>query len=65
MDKAGFKITGDANATKADADILMIDLKGIPNVIPALVANQVEFAVVPAPTPEVIEAKNRAASSFR
>ncbi len=59
MDKAGLKITGDANATKADADILMIDLKGIPNVIPALVANQVEFAVVPAPTPEVVEAKKQ------
>ena len=59
MDKAGFKITGDANATKADADILMIDLKGIPNVIPALVAKQVDFAVVPGPTPEVIEAKKQ------
>lgn len=59
MDKAGLRITGDAGATKKDADILMIDLKGVANVIPAMVANQVEFAVVPAPTPEVIEAKKQ------
>ena len=38
MDSAGLRITEDANATKADADILMIDLKGIANVIPAMVA---------------------------
>ena len=59
MDKAGLKITGDANAAKADADILMIDLKGVANVIPAMVAKQVEFAVAPAPTPEVVEAKKQ------
>lgn len=59
MDSAGLRITGDANATKADADILMIDLKGVANVIPAMVAKQVEFAVVPAPTPEVVESKNQ------
>ncbi len=59
MDNAGFKITGDANATKADADILMIDLKGVANIIPAMNAKQVEFAVAPAPTPEVVESKNQ------
>lgn len=59
MDKAGLRITGDANATKADADILMLDLKGVANVIPAMVAKQVEFAVAPAPTPEVVAAKKQ------
>ncbi len=59
MDSAGLRITEDANATKADADILMVDLKGVANVIPAMVAKQVEFAVVPAPTPEVVESKNQ------
>lgn len=59
MDKVGLRLTGDANATKEDADILMVDLKNQANVIPSMVANQVEFAVVPAPTPEVIEAKKQ------
>lgn len=48
MDSTGLRITEDA---KADADILMIDLKGIANVIPAMVAKQVEFAVVPSAYP--------------
>lgn len=55
MDKAGLKITEDAAATKANADILLVDLKSLSNVIPALAAKQVDFAVVPAPTPEVAE----------
>lgn len=59
MAKSGFKITEDANATKANADILMMDLKSIANVIPALTANQVEFAVVPSPTPEIVENKKQ------
>lgn len=59
MEQSNLRVTGDANATKEQADIVMMDLKGIPNVIPALVAKQVEFAVIPAPTPEVIEAKGQ------
>lgn len=59
MDNAGFRITGDGNATKADADIILMDLKSISNVVPALAAKQVEFAVVPAPTPEVVEASKQ------
>lgn len=59
MAKAGLRLTGDASATKKDADILMVDLKSQANVIPAMLAEQVEFAVVPAPTPEVIEAKKQ------
>ena len=59
MDASGFRITGDANATKTDADILMVDLKSISNAIPALVAGQVEFCVLPAPTPEVVESKKQ------
>lgn len=59
MDSVGLRITGDANATKADADILMVDIKGVANVIPAMVAKQIEFAVAPAPTPEVVEAKGQ------
>lgn len=59
MAQSNLRVTGDANATKEQADIVMVDLKGIPNVIPAMVAKQVEFAVVPAPTPEVIESKNQ------
>lgn len=56
MAHSGLRVTGDANATKKQADIVMMDLKSIPNVIPALIAKQVEFAVIPSPTPEVIEA---------
>lgn len=59
MQASGFRITGDARATKADADILMVDLKSISNLIPALVAKQVEFCVAPAPTPEVVESKGQ------
>lgn len=59
MDSVRLRITGDANATKADADILMVDIKGVANVIPAMVAKQIEFAVAPAPTPEVVEAKGQ------
>ena len=59
MDASGFRITGDANATKTDADILMVDLKSISNAIPALVAGRVEFCVLPAPTPEVVESKKQ------
>ena len=59
MAKAGLRLTGDASATKDDADILMVDLKSQANVIPAMLAEQVEFAVVPAPTPEVIAAKKQ------
>ena len=59
MAQSNLRVTGDANATKEQADIVMMDLKGIPNVIPALIAKQVEFAVIPAPTPEVIEAKGQ------
>ena len=47
MAKAGLRLTGDASATKEDADILMVDLKSQANVIPAMLAEQVEFAVVP------------------
>ncbi|OUO93201.1 ABC transporter substrate-binding protein [Cloacibacillus sp. An23] len=59
MAQSNLRVTGDANATKEQADIVMMDLKGIPNVIPAMVAKQVEFAVIPAPTPEVVEAKGQ------
>lgn len=47
MDNAGFRITGDGNALVADADIILMDLKSISNVVLALAAKQVEFAVVP------------------
>ena len=59
MAQSNLRVTGDANATKEQADIVMMDLKGIPNVIPALIAKQVEFAVIPAPPPEVVEAKGQ------
>ncbi|MDD4159653.1 MAG: ABC transporter substrate-binding protein [Synergistaceae bacterium] len=59
MAESGLKITEDANATKAKADILMMDLKGLSNVIPAMTAKQVDFAVVPAPTPEIVEYKKQ------
>ena len=59
MEAANLRLTGDANATKETADILMMDLKGLSNIIPAMNAKQVEFAVAPAPTPEVVEAKHQ------
>lgn len=59
MDEAGLRLTGDAYASKKDADILMMDLRGTANIIPAMAAKQIEFAVAPAPTPEIVESKSQ------
>ncbi|XPV75804.1 MAG: CmpA/NrtA family ABC transporter substrate-binding protein [Desulfovibrio sp.] len=56
LHKAGFKITGNPN--DADADILMVDLKSTSNLIPALLSNQVDSWVGPAPHPAVAEHKH-------
>ncbi len=56
LHKAGFKITGNPN--QADADVLMVDLKTTSNLIPALLAGQVDCWVGPAPHPAVAEYKN-------
>lgn len=55
LHKAGFKITGNPN--DADADILMVDLKSTANLIPAVLSNQVDCWVGPAPHPSVAEYK--------
>ena len=59
MSHNGLKTTGNANATKEEADILMVDIKSMSNVIPSFIAKQIEFAVVNTPTSEVIEAKKQ------
>ena len=59
MSHNGLKTTGNANATKEEADILMVDIKSMSNVIPSFTAKQIEFAVVNTPTSEVIEAKKQ------
>ncbi len=56
---AGFRITGDANLTKDDADILMVDLKNIANFNVALTAKQVDFWAAPSPTPQVAVLKGQ------
>lgn len=55
LDKAGFKITEDANDT--EADVLLVDLKSTSNFIPALTGKQVDCWVGPAPHPAVSEYK--------
>ncbi len=56
---AGFRITGDANLTKKDADILMVDLKSVSNFHTALTSGQVDFWSAPAPTPQVAVVKGQ------
>ncbi len=56
LTKAGYKITDNPN--KADADILMVDLKSTSNLIPALLGKQVDCWVGPAPHPVVAEHKH-------
>ena len=51
--EAGLRLTGDANATKDEADVLLVDLKGVANFNPALTSGQVDFWVAPAPIPQV------------
>jgi len=55
LHKAGLIITEDAS--KQDADILLVDLKSTSNLIPALVSKQVDCWVGPAPHPSVAEYK--------
>lgn len=57
--EAGLRLTGDANATKKEADVLLVDLKGIANFNPALTSGQVDFWVAPAPTPQVAVLKKQ------
>lgn len=56
LHNVGYKIT--QNANDADADILLVDLKSTSNLIPALVSNQVDCWVGPAPHPVVAEHKH-------
>lgn len=56
LHNAGYKIS--QNANDADADILLVDLKSTSNLIPALVSNQVDCWVGPAPHPVVSEHKH-------
>ncbi len=51
LHEAGFKITEDAN--DSSADILLVDLKEMANLVPALSSKQVEGWVGPAPYPAV------------
>jgi NitT/TauT family transport system substrate-binding protein len=55
MHNAGLKIT--ENANDLNADILLVDLKTTANLISALVSNQVDCWVGPAPHPSVAEYK--------
>lgn len=51
--EAGLRLTGDANMTKKEADVLLVDLKAVANFNTALTSGQVDFWVAPAPTPQV------------
>ena len=57
--EAGLRLTGDANATKKEADVLLVDLKSVANFNPALTFGQVDFWVAPAPTPQVAVLKKQ------
>jgi NitT/TauT family transport system substrate-binding protein len=51
LKEAGLKVTGDPN--DLSAKVLLVDLKGTPNMIPALNSKQVDGIVGPSPFPEV------------
>lgn len=57
--EAGLRLTGDAGATKKEADVLLVDLKGVANFNPALTSGQVDFWVAPTPTPQVAVLKKQ------
>lgn len=57
--EAGLRLTGDANATKGEADVLLVDLKSVANFNSALTSGQVDFWVAPAPTPQVAVLKKQ------
>lgn len=52
----GLTISSDPNDTKAN--ITLVDLKGMPNLLPALASSQVEAVVGPEPFPSTAEFKN-------
>ncbi|MDD2206241.1 MAG: ABC transporter substrate-binding protein [Aminobacterium sp.] len=56
LNDAGLTLTQDAN--NMDADILLVDLKSTSNLIPALMSQQVDAWVGPAPFPEVAEVQD-------
>lgn len=51
MKEAGLKVTGDPN--DLSANVLLVDLKGTANMLPALNSKQVDGIVGPSPFPEV------------
>lgn len=53
LSEAGLKVTEDPS--EFDADVLMIDLKGIQNLIPSLTSKQVDLWAGPAPNPQIAE----------
>lgn len=57
--EAGLRLTGDASLTKAQADVLLVDLKSIANFNVALTSKQVDFWVAPTPTPQVAALKGQ------
>ncbi|NLL36537.1 MAG: ABC transporter substrate-binding protein [Fretibacterium sp.] len=57
--EAGLRTSGDGNATKKQADILLVDLKSTSNFHTALTSGQVDFWVGPTPAPEVAVLKKQ------
>ncbi len=53
LKEAGLDVTEDPS--KFDADVLMIDLKGIQNLLPSLTSKQVDLWAGPAPNPQIAE----------
>ncbi len=52
----GLSISG--NPTATDAQVILVDLKGLPNMLPALASGQVEAVVGPEPFPQTAVIKN-------
>lgn len=56
LKEEGLKVTEDPN--DIDADVLLVDLKGINNLIPSLTGQQVDAWIGPSPFPETAEYEN-------
>lgn len=51
--EAGLDVTEDPS--KFDADVLLVDLKGVQNLVPSLTSKQVDLWAGPAPNPQIAE----------
>ena len=53
------RLTTSGNPNAMDAQVILVDLKGIPNMLPALAGKQVDAAVGPEPFPQTAELRGQ------